>query len=176
MDTQDEKIAELRRAAVNDPRNGEIRYLLGAELAQRQRFDEAVLELSAAIALNPLLHTARFQLGLLHLTMAQVQHAAAVLAPLENLEDNAPLKHFKRGLDALTVDDFPAAVANLERGMQLNTENTALNADMKMLFDRIKTTIASNASAASHVTTPTDAERAADDVRTDFSLYGVTRH
>src|SRR5688572_14161352 len=111
MDGQDEKIAELRRAAVNDPRNGEIRYLLGAELAHQQRYDEAVLELSAAVALNPLLHTARFQLGLLHLTMAQVQHAAAVFAPLENLEDDAPLKHFKRGLDALSVDNFAEAVS-----------------------------------------------------------------
>ena len=176
MDTQDEKIAELRRAAVNDPRNGEIRYLLGAELAQQQRYDEAVLELSAAVALNPLLHTARFQLGLLHLTMAQVQHAAAVLAPLENLEDDAPLKHFKRGLEALSADDFPSAVASLERGMQLNTENVALNADMRLLLQRINTTIANNASAAAAVTDPTNAEQAADAVRTDFSLYGVTRH
>lgn len=165
MDTQDDKIAELRRAAVNDPRNGEIRYLLGAELAQQQRYEEAVLELSAAIALNPLLHTARFQLGLLHLTMAQVHHATAVLAPLENLEDDAALKHFKRGLDALAVDNFPEAVASLERGMQLNRDNPPLNADMKLLVDRIKTTIA-NATE----------EQPENAVRTDFSLYGVTRH
>lgn len=172
MDGQDEKIAELRRAAVNDPRNGEIRYLLGAELAQQQRYDEAVLELSAAVALNPLLHTARFQLGLLHLTMAQVQHAAAVLAPLENLEDDAPLKHFKRGLDALAVDNFAESIASLEHGMQLNRENPPLNSDMSMLVERIKATMQSNAEAAAQ--TPTD--QTADGVRTDFSLYGVTRH
>lgn len=172
MDPQDDKIAELRRAAVNDPRNGEIRYLLGAELAQHQRYDEAVLELSAAIALNPLLHTARFQLGLLHLTMAQVHHATAVLAPLENLEDDAPLKHFKRGLDALAVDNFPEAVASLERGMQLNRDNPPLNADMKLLLDRIRATMASNAEAAAR----TGGDSAANAVRTDFSLYGVTRH
>jgi len=172
MDMPDEKIAELRRAAVNDPRNGEIRYLLGAELAQHRRYDEAVLELSAAVALNPLLHTARFQLGLLHLTMAQPHHAATVLAPLENLEDDAPLKHFKRGLDALAVDDFQAAVASLEQGMQLNTDNVPLNADMKLLLDRIKATMDSNAAAASDAAQ--DEESRA--VHTDFSLYGLTRH
>lgn len=172
MDGQDEKIAELRRAAVNDPRNGEIRYLLGAELAQQQRYDEAVLELSAAVALNPLLHTARFQLGLLHLTMAQAHHAAAVLAPLENLEDDAALKHFKRGLDALAVDNLQEAVASLERGIQLNHDNPPLSADMKLLVDRIMATIASNADTAAR----TAADQAADAVRTDFSLYGVTRH
>lgn len=171
MDTVDDKIAELRRAAVNDPRNGEIRYLLGAELAQQQRYDEAVLELSAAIALNPLLHTARFQLGLLHLTMAQVHHATAVLAPLENLEDDQPLKHFKRGLDALAVDNFPEAVASLERGIQLNRDNPPLNADMKLLLDRIRATMANNAEAAAR-----SSDEQSNVVRTDFSLYGVTRH
>lgn len=165
MDTQDPKIDELRRAAVADPRNGEIRYLLGAELAQQRRFDEAVLELSAAVALNPLLHTARLQLGLLHLTMAQPQHAAAVLAPLESLEDDSALKHFKRGLDALAVDDLQASVDNLERGIELNRDNPALNTDMRMLAGRIKETIANNQA-------PPDG----DAVRTDFSLYGVTRH
>src|SRR5687767_14859614 len=128
METPEQRIAELRQAAFDHPRNGEIRYLLGVELAQQRRYDEAVLELSAAVALNPLLHTARLQLGLLHLTMAQTHHASAVLAPLENLEDDAALKHFKRGLDALVTDDLSAALASLERGMQLNTENAPLNA------------------------------------------------
>lgn len=165
MDTQDPKIDELRRAAVADPRNGEIRYLLGAELAQQRRYDEAVLELSAAVALNPLLHTARLQLGLLHLTMAQPQHAAAVLAPLESLEDDSALKHFKRGLDALAVDDLQASVDSLERGIELNRANPPLNTDMRMLAGRIKETIANNQNPPE-----------GDAVRTDFSLYGVTRH
>src|SRR5688572_10990159 len=99
VQTQDDRLVELRRAAVQDPRNGEIRYLLGAELAQQRQYDEAILELSAAVALDPLLHVARFQLGLLHITMAQTQHATAVLAPLEALSDESGLKHFKRGLD-----------------------------------------------------------------------------
>lgn len=173
METQDPRIAELQRAAVQDPRNGELRYLLGVELAQHRRYDEAVLELSAAVALNPLLHTARFQLGLLHLTMAQPHHAIAVLAPLENLEDHAALKHFKRGLDALVVDDLAAALANLERGILLNVENAPLNADMKLLTERIVATMNSN---AANSTTPAAADGNPNPVHTDFSLYGVTRH
>jgi tetratricopeptide (TPR) repeat protein len=174
METQDPRIDELRRAAVADPRNGEIRYLLGVELAQHRRYDDAVLELSAAVALDPLLHTARFQLGLLHLTMAQPHHATAVLAPLENLEESAALKHFKRGLEALAVDDLAAAVASLERGMQLNVDNAPLNADMKMLTDRIVATINSNAAASATAADTVDSK--ANAVRTDFSLYGLTRH
>lgn len=171
MDTPDDRIAELRRAAVSEPRNGEIRYILGAELAQQRRYDEAVLELSAAIALNPLLHTARLQLGLLHLTLAQTQHASAVLAPLEDLGDDSALKHFKRGLDALAVSDLQSSYDSLKHGIGLNTDNAPLNADMQQLMARIAATIEANAAAAKGTTD--DKPR---DVRTDFSLYGMTQH
>ncbi len=165
MDTPEEAITELRQAAANDPRNGELRYLLGVALAEHRLYQEAVLELSAAVALNPLLHTARLQLGLLHLTLAQTQHATAVLAPLENLEDDVALKHFKRGLEALAVDDFSTALASLERGIQLNTENPPLNGDMQLIADRIKGVMETNASAEQPSA-----------VHNDFSLYGLTRH
>jgi cytochrome c-type biogenesis protein CcmH/NrfG len=52
---------ELRKAVVNDPRNADLRYLLGAEMAQQKDYEGAVMEMSAAIAFNPLLHLARFQ-------------------------------------------------------------------------------------------------------------------
>lgn len=171
MDTSEEAITELRQAAANDPRNGELRYLLGVALAEHRRYQEAVLELSAALALNPLLHTARLQLGLLHLTMAQAHHASAVLAPLENLEDTAALKHFKRGLEALAVDDFGTALASLQRGMELNTENEPLNGDMKLIADRITAAMAANQGTESNDTAAQPAG-----VHTDFSLYGLTRH
>jgi len=166
MDTTDPRIEELRRAAVADPRNGEVRYLLGVELAQQRQYDQAVLELSAAVALNPLLHTARLQLGLLHLTMAQPDHATQVLAPLESLDDQSALKHFKRGLEALAVDDFNAAIENLAHGIELNRENAPLNGDMQMLLERIRRALSTQS------TPPEDPERE----HTDFSLYGVTRH
>lgn len=167
MDTPEEAITELRQAAADNPRNGEIRYLLGVALAEHRRYQEAVLELSAALALNPLLHTARLQLGLLHLTLAQTQHAAAVLAPLESLEDTAALKHFKRGLEALVADDFSTALAHLQQGMQLNTENPPLNGDMQLIADRI---------AAAMESSPTAERPAVGQEHTDFSLYGLTRH
>jgi Flp pilus assembly protein TadD len=167
MDRPEEAITELRQAAADNPRNGEIRYLLGVALAEHRLYQEAVLELSAALALNPLLHTARLQLGLLHLTLAQVQHAAAVLAPLENLEDGAALKHFKRGLEALVADDFSTALSNLQRGMQLNTENPPLNGDMQLIADRIAAAMESSPNAKQ----PDSAKE-----HTDFSLYGLTRH
>jgi hypothetical protein len=160
-------VEELRRAVVDDPRNAELRYLLGAEMAQQKDYDGAVMEMSAAVALNPQLHAARFQLGLLHLTMARPDHTSAVLAPFESLDDSSPFKHFKRGLDALIRDDFGNCVAHLREGIALNKENEPLNRDMAMLIDRVTAAL----SEATNNPAP-----GGDAVRTDFSLYSGTKN
>jgi tetratricopeptide (TPR) repeat protein len=164
MEADDNDLAALRRAVLDEPRNGERRYLLGAELAQRRDYEGAVLEMSAALALNPFLHVARLQLGLLHLTMAQTHHAVAVLGPLEELADDSALKLFKRGLEALMHDDFAACLSALQQGIANNRDNAALNRDMQLIFDRVQPLVESGDKSAS------------SDVRTDFSLYGLTKH
>jgi hypothetical protein len=123
--------------------------------------------------LNPQLDIARFQLGLLHLTMARPDHAQSVLAPLESLDDSAALKHFKRRLEALMRDDFAQCIVHLRNGIELNKENEPLNRDMSMLMDHV-------AAAAGQM--KSDAAKSADDasgesqiVRTDFSLYSTTK-
>jgi hypothetical protein len=170
--TEDLSLEELRRAVVNDPRNAELRYLLGAEMAQQKDYDGAVMEMSAAIALNPLLHVARFQLGLLHLTMARPDHSTTVLAPLENLDDSSALKHFKRGLEALMRDDFGNCIAHLRDGIERNTDNPPLNRDMQLLATKVGDALA----AANSQNEKGQEKGTADAVRTDFSLYSITRN
>ena len=165
MEANDNDLAALRRAVLDDPRNGERRYLLGAELAQRRDYEGAVLEMSAALALNPLMHVARLQLGLLHLTMAQPHHAVAVLGPLEELPDGSALKHFKRGLEALISDDFAACLGSLERGIEANRENAALNRDMQLIVEKVRPLAQAGGQSGD-----------AGGVRTDFSAYGLTKH
>jgi tetratricopeptide (TPR) repeat protein len=165
---------ELRRAIVDDPSNAELRYLLGAEMAQQRDYDGAVMELTAAVALNPQLHTARFQLGLLHLTMARPDHALSVLAPLEGLDDSAALKHFKRGLEALMRDDFAQCIVHLRNGIELNKENEPLNRDMSMLMDHVGAALPGQKKSDA-----VSADEVAGDsqvVRTDFSLYSTTKN
>lgn len=172
MEGDDNELAQLRRAVLNNPRNGSLRYLLGAEMAQQHDYEGAVLEMSAAIALDPYLYVARFQLGLLHLTLGQPQHTIAVLAPLEELEDASALKHFKRGLEALIHDDFIACIDHLRRGIQLNTDNEPLNRDMQLIIGRVESVLSESATSASAA----PATDPADAIRTDFSLYGLTKH
>ena len=174
---EDPELAALRKAVLNDPRNGELRYLLAAHMAQAQDYDGAVLEFSAAVALNPQLHAARLQLGLLHLTMAQPQHSLAVLEPLEALDEDAALKHFKRGLEALIADDFDACIGHLRTGLALNTTNPPLNRDMAMLIERVLAATQTQGTASRQPASSSEPQEATSEaVRTDFSLYGLTKH
>lgn len=138
----------------------QLRYLHAADLAQQRHYKEALAEFDAALRLDPALHTARFQLGLLQLTCANPQAAKATWAPLHA---HAPesLQYFVRGLEALIEDDFAASLDHLQTGVALNSVNPALNKDMEMMMARIRAAVNAQPAQAA----PADA------VRTDFSLY-----
>lgn len=167
--SQSTGLLESERAAAANPRNPKLLYLLGAELAQTGRYEDAVVALTAAIALDPTLHTARLQLGLLHLTMAEPERSLAVLAALDELPENDALKHFARGLEALAKDEFDDCVAAMERGIALNTVNPALNDDMALIVARISETRA--AQPASRLDPPPAAPLEERARRPDLRLY-----
>ncbi len=130
----------------------ETRYLLGAELAQSGHYNRAIEEMQAAVQMQPSLHTATLQLGLLLLTLNEPAKAIAAWRPLEQLGEGEPLRLFKEGLEALIYDDFDQCIRLLTRGIATNTVNPALNTDMKLVIARAR-----------------EAQQRA--VRTDFSLY-----
>ncbi len=132
------ELLRLRAAILRDPGNAELHYLLGAELAQRREYGEAVAQMRTALDINPKLHFARLQLGLLYLTMAQPDDSLAIWAPLEDLDESAALKAFKRGLEALIRDDFNACIGFLQQGISLNKQNATLNDDMSLLIERVR--------------------------------------
>jgi tetratricopeptide (TPR) repeat protein len=168
-----DELQKLRSAVSSEPRNAQLRYLLAAEMAQARDFQGAVLEFSAAIALDPMLHMARFQLGLLHLTLAQPDHMSAVLAPLEALGDDNALKHFKWGLESLAKEELERSIDNFRCGIELNSSNAPLNRDMQLIVDRVRAVLAEQAD----ITTPAAPHAPESSVRTDFSLYSdATKH
>jgi tetratricopeptide (TPR) repeat protein len=132
------ELLRLRAAILRDPGNAELHYLLGAELAQRREYGEAVAQMRTALDINPKLHFARLQLGLLYLTMSQPDDSLAIWAPLEDLDETAALKAFKRGLEALIRDDFNACIGFLQKGILLNKQNATLNDDMSLLIERVR--------------------------------------
>jgi len=132
------ELQKLRAAISRDPGNAELRYLLGAELAGRREYPEAVAQMRTALDINPNLHFARLQLGLLYLTMSQPDDSLATWAPLEDLDESAALKAFKRGLEALIRDDFSACIGFLQQGIDLNKHNATLNDDMSQLIEKVR--------------------------------------
>jgi hypothetical protein len=105
--------------------------------------------------------------------MARPDHSLSVLAPLEDLDDTAALKHFKRGLEALIRDDFAHCIEHLRDGIALNKEIEPLNRDMSMLMERVTATMAEAEKAKAEASS---AETAASAVRTDFSLYSTSKN
>lgn len=177
----------LKEAASRPDASGLAHYMLGAEYAENKLYDRAADELEAALALDPTLHIARFQLGLLWLTGGVADKASSVLTPLDELAEDDPLRLFGQGLRHLMVDQFAEAEQCLAAGMAANQSNAALNGDMQQLRDAIAVQVAANEAAANgQAATPAPApepapqDSAADDEqarRVLLSAYtGNTTH
>jgi tetratricopeptide (TPR) repeat protein len=144
-------IGYLKRAIALDDRMAEPHYLLGAEYAGKGSYDLAVSEMQAALARKPELAAARFQLGLLFLTLARVEEAATTWGLLDMLPHEHPLYLFKSGLLHMIQERFDKAAMFLKEGIAGNSENPALNRDMQLLLEEIsrKQAEASGAAIAS---------------------------
>lgn len=119
---------------------GKLTYFLGAEYAQIGLYDRAVEAMQAAVDADPSLHTARFQLGLLHLTSGRAAAAREAWVELALLDEDHPehyLNAFRSGLEALADDDFANCRKSLNLGIQLNLANPALNGDMQKMLDAL---------------------------------------
>lgn len=175
-------LEEMERAIAIDPTNAELRYLFGAELAQRREYPRAAIEFSTALQLAPSLHTARLQLGLLQLSMGQPQQAVGTLAPMESLPAELYwLTLFQRGLTALAQDQLADSLDWLTQGIAANTSNAPLNIDMTLLINAIQQRLDAAVEPAALITATTEPQPKEEKstVRTDFSKYGAaspTRH
>lgn len=150
----------LKQAQFAAPTDGRICYLLSAEHAQLGMYDRAVEEMTKAVELDPTLHTASLQLGLLHLTRGNIEMALAAWEPLEQLPKSNPLYLFKHGLVHLAHDELVAAKEQFMKGIALNTGNIPLNHDITRIIDEIDKKLGENpppdtppptADAGSHV-------------------------
>jgi tetratricopeptide (TPR) repeat protein len=130
-------LAYLKEATSRTDATAAAHYLLGAEYAHLRLYDRAVAGFESAIAIDPSLAIARFQLGLLLMTCGEADRALDVMAPLEQVMAKDGLALFAQGLRHLAHDEFAQAAASLTEGMQLNQDNPALNADMQKIVDQI---------------------------------------
>lgn len=128
-------------AATSAETYARMMYMLGAEYAQIGLMDRAQQQMAQAIEMDPALHSARFQLGLLLITQALPEQALEVLAPLKSLGDHHLFFHLRAGLEYLIKDEFDLCRDHLRTGMRLNESspdfNPALNGDMQKLLNAL---------------------------------------
>jgi hypothetical protein len=130
-------IAYLKAATARGDAGAMPHFLLSAEYAQAGLIARAVDEMEAALALDPTFALARLQLGLLLLTNAEAARAEQVLGALDELPEGDALRDFGAGLRHLMRDEFAQARESLLRGMQRNTYNPPLNANMQLIIERL---------------------------------------
>ena len=134
-DTPDKAITHLKRLLEIQPRNGKAHYLLGALHAEIGMHDQAAEEISKALELDhDLPATARFQLGLLHITSGRVDEAELVWKSLDPLGEQDPLFLFKTGMLHLVRDEFEDCAKALRAGIERNQINEDLNNDMRRVL------------------------------------------
>jgi tetratricopeptide (TPR) repeat protein len=132
--SHEQSITYLKRALALRPDEGKLHYMLAAEHAQMGLYERAAEEMAKAVELDPSLVTAHFQLGLLHVTSGRVEQAEAAWRPLDKLGRDHFLHLFKSGMLHLVRDEFKESAACLERGIQANNFNEALNNDMRKVL------------------------------------------
>jgi Flp pilus assembly protein TadD len=134
----DEALALFQEAARLVPGSGLPHFLIGAELAQLGRMDEAEGAYANAVLLAPALDMARYQLGLIQFTSGRAALALVTWGPLFQHSPDSALQRIVHGFAALAQDDFPAAAACFREGMALNLDNADLNRDLQLMLDRIE--------------------------------------
>ena len=128
----------LTQACQEEPTSAWPHFLLGAELAQSGRYQEAETSYANAVLLAPTLNIARYELGTLQFTSGRASLALITWQPLLNLPDVDPLKLFTLGYTELANDSFTDAIDYFQRGIAANTVNLPLNGNIQLLIDRIR--------------------------------------
>jgi tetratricopeptide (TPR) repeat protein len=133
-------LVSLKAGVVDYPEEIKLHFLLGAEYAQLGMFEPAQQHFRIVLALEPGLHVARFQLGLLQITHGRIDDAKAVWQELEILPSNHSLRLFKEGVEALIVGDRQMGREKISTGISLNGFSEELNRDMTGVLDRLDLT------------------------------------
>lgn len=117
-----------------DPR---LHFLLAAEYAQLDMFEQADRHFRSVLALAPEMHVARFQLGLLQLTNGLVEEARNVWQGLGKLPEDNALRLFKEGMEALAMGQLDEAKQQIQAGIAANQFSPELNRDMEGVLQRM---------------------------------------
>jgi hypothetical protein len=109
----------LKEALKLEPRNATAMYLLAVQHADLGLHARAIAGTQAALAIEPGMEAARFQLGWMLMDADAVAESKAQFAMLYDSADPA-MQSYARAMTALADKDVPLAVARLQEGLLRN--------------------------------------------------------
>jgi tetratricopeptide (TPR) repeat protein len=136
-DDSREAIEFFAQAAAAVPTWALPHFLMGSEYAALGDWAQAEAELANAVLLDPFLHIARYQLGLLQFSSGRAAVALLTWQPLSNGTADPGLADFVRGFAALAQDEFDGARASFEQGLQAAGVNAAVADDIRKVIARM---------------------------------------
>lgn len=129
----DKSIVYLK-AGVERDGSARFHYLLGAEHAEIGMYTRAIENIEAAVAIDPNIAEAWFQLGLLYAMSDNKSKAISTWDNLDRFGDHQYLICFKAAIQNYFEQNMVEAVDFMQQGLELNRVNPALNGDMKKLL------------------------------------------
>jgi tetratricopeptide (TPR) repeat protein len=132
-----------QRASVLLPHAGMPHFLIASEYAAQGHVAQAEAAFANAVLLAPTLSLARYQLGLLQMSVDRMPTALVIWQPLLEVAEGDPmgpaLAQFVRGHAALAQNNLSQAIEFFHAGIALNTTHLPVSDDIRLLIQRIQT-------------------------------------
>ncbi|TMO68603.1 tetratricopeptide repeat protein [Pseudoalteromonas aurantia] len=134
----DERFTKLNQAITSQPESTELYFLLASHYVETQDNDLAINAFERCLELDASNLIARYQVTFLALMLNHealfLTHSDILLA----LEKTSHFYHFTTGLRKFAAGNFKDAINSFEYGLNLNSENASLNANIKQLIELAK--------------------------------------
>lgn len=127
----------LNQALAHEPNNPAIRYFLAAEHAELGLFERACSGMEEALALDPNMDIARFQLSLVYLQLQRTEEARNMFGILHSQTQEESLRDFADAYLHLLDEKRDAAIRLFEQGLA-DCKNLALKGDMTRVLTSLK--------------------------------------
>lgn len=144
QESEPEALNALAGAMTAHPHDARLLLMRGSIYASQGRSSDAHADLSRAIVLDPSLSTARFLLGYLELVTGKAGDAIAIWQPLVAYSPDTVLGLFAGGMVDLVLGRPADALELLTRGLQNETQVTALTPFILSMIPKIESMLTEN--------------------------------
>lgn len=138
----DQAIVKLKQVISREPEDARAHFMLAAEHAELGLYERAEEGMRRALAIDPQLHTARFQLGLLQYSRGLLAEARLSWQELESLGSNDPLNLFQAALMNIQAGELGRAAEELENAQKASISNPALGNDIAKVLANVRNRLA----------------------------------